>query len=94
MNFPAMISADQATLSFSVVRNDTLGFKSIKVLDLTSSPPSLTAKYQPLAQQIEKYLSKNWELFPSMSNGQAVDYNQFAIYLRYNPQQSELIAGQ
>lgn len=94
MNFPVMINSDQATLSFSVVRNDTLGYKNIKVVDLTVSPSSVAAaKYEGLATQIEKYLNKNWELFPSMRNNQSVDYNQFALYLRYNPQAGEMIAG-
>lgn len=93
MNFPSMINADKAFISFFVVRNDSLGYKNIKVLDFTISPSSLTSKYESLPQQIEKYLNKNWELFPSMNNDQPVDYNQFAIYLAYNPQQSDLIAG-
>lgn len=93
-NFPVMLNSDNATLSFIVVRNDTLGYKKIKVLNLDVSPANLAAKYQQLPLQIEKYLNKNWELFPSMHAGQSIDYNNFAISLTYKPApQGELIAG-
>ena len=92
--FPVMIKSDDATLSFVVVRNDTLGFKSIKVSNLDVSPSTLTSKYQPLVGQVEKYLNKNWELFPSMHAGESVDYSNFAINLTYKADGSgEMIAG-
>jgi hypothetical protein len=94
LNFPLMINSDGATINFVVVRNDTLGFKSIKVLNFDVSPSNLTAKYQPLVVQIEKYLNKNWELFPSMYDGKSINYSQFAMNLTYKPESSgEMIAG-
>ena len=94
LNFPTTINSDGATINFVIVRNDTLGFKNIKVLNFDVSPNSLASKYQPLVSQIEKYLNKNWELFPSMHDGQSVEYNQFAINLTYKPDGSgEMIAG-
>lgn len=93
LNFPVMINSDAATISFDIVRNDTFGFKSIKVLNFEVSPSDLTPKYMVLKEQIEKYLNKNWELFPSILDGQAVEYNRFALNLSYKPTAGELIAG-
>ena len=67
---------------------------SIKVLNFDIAPSSLAAKYQPAALQIEKYLNKNWELFPSRHQEQTVDYDNFAINLTYKPDGSgDMIAG-
>ena len=94
MNFPVMINSDGATINFVITRNDTLGYKKIKVLNFDIAPSSLAAKYQPAALQIEKYLNKNWELFPSRHQEQTVDYDNFAINLTYKPDGSgDMIAG-
>lgn len=88
MNFPQMIKQDGIELGFDVVRNDTLGFKNISVINLSISPSeksNLLPKYQPLLEQVQKYLSKYWELFPSVKDGQPISYDRFVLNLRYKP---------
>lgn len=89
MNFPQMIQQDGTTIRFDIFRNDTLGYKNIRVLNLEVSKPENKTKYENLPSQIQNYLSKNWELFPFKRNGEDVTYNNFVLNLTYAPQNQE-----
>lgn len=79
INFPQMVAQDQTVLTFDITKNG----KNITNISVSTSNPDLTAKYKPLETQVKNYLEKNWELFPTQSNGDSVDYDNFNFKLMY-----------
>lgn len=86
--FERMAKEDGLTLSFDITRNDHLGNRTITVDNIVVLQPDkayLQPKYQPLKDQIESYLQKNWEVYPAVnSSGEKIEYQDFTITLIYN----------
>ena len=81
MPFTKMAQEDGVSISFYVMRDG----KNIKVYDLRLDPQNgnLLSKYQPLANQVQDYLNKNWELYPTRRNGDDITYKNFTIRVTY-----------
>lgn len=79
--FAKMATEDQITISFYVMRNG----RNIMAYDLQLDPANseLLPKYQPLLDQVQKYLTKNWELYPTKRDGEDISYNNFIIHFVY-----------
>lgn len=88
--FEKMAKADGLTLSFDVTRDDHLGTRTITVDNISILQPEkayLQPKYQPLKEQLEAYLKRNWEIYPTTEpGGERIDYQNFTVNLVYNPQ--------
>ena len=91
-----MIKEDQATLNINVTRNDS-AFNSRKItVDSISVLPadktSLLPQYQPLKGQIEAYLTRFWEIYPSTEpGGEDINYKNFTANLVFAPDPSNPI---
>lgn len=99
MPFEKMAKEDGLTLTFDVTRNDGWGTKAFSVDNIVVSPTNkghLAPKYSPLKQQIEQYLDKYWEVYPSSIDGKKLDYKNFVVNLSYNaapPDNSSRVAA-
>lgn len=80
MPFMQMIQQDGVTLTLQITKSG----KDIPSVTVNVSNPALASKYQALSQQVKNYLEKNWELFPSRSNGDSVDYGTFVFQVSYD----------
>jgi len=43
----------------------------------------LQPKYALLKEQIENYLTKNWEVFPGSGQGERMEYNNFTAHFKF-----------
>ena len=79
MPFLKMLNQDQADLSINVTRDGN----TISVSAPTVTPTEMAPKYTNLPSQIQSYLDRNLELFPTKRNGDNVDYSNLTITLSY-----------
>jgi len=81
MPFARMAQEDGVSVSFYVMRDG----KNTKVYDLRLEPQNgtLLSKYQPLMSQVQDYLNKNWELYPTKKDGEDITYKGFTIRVVY-----------
>lgn len=82
MPFVKMLAADGASLAINVSRNG----EEISVSPASVTPGSFAPKYAALPGQIQNYLSKRLEIFPSVRNGAPVQYRNLTVTLQFNPQ--------
>src|SRR5271169_6341799 len=83
MPFVKMSQQDGASISFDVIRNDGWSAPTIIATNLVVEPSNLLSKYQPLTQQVQTYLEKYPELYPTQRSGLDVDYNNYTTHLDY-----------
>jgi hypothetical protein len=88
MPFVQMAKKDGVTVSFDVTRTDHFsGSPTFNVENVQLEPVSIGANllptYQPVAKQIEDYLGKNPELYPSVRSGVDINYKNFTIHLTF-----------
>lgn len=81
--FKKMLAEDKASLSFIVNRSDHLASTVITVDNLNVSPRELQAKYAPVAGQVQSYLDRFPEVFPTKLNGETITYNNFSATLNF-----------
>ncbi len=79
MPFIAMLQQDQATLSMTLMRDKD----EVSITNLSVSKPELAGKYGALSDQCTRYLNKNLELFPTVANGEAINYDRFTCQLTF-----------
>jgi hypothetical protein len=79
MPFLQMLKKSNSTLSISITRNG----EGIAASSATVNPGYEAPKYASLPMQIQSYLEKNLELFPTQRNGESVSYNNFTVNLTY-----------
>jgi len=79
MNFPAKVASDGIKLTLDILKDG----KNVTVQKVSVSNPMLQPQYQLLADQIKKYLERNWELFPYKYQGDSVSYDDFTFQLSY-----------
>jgi di/tripeptidase len=79
--FTQMAAQDQTVINFYILRDG----RNIKVYDLQLDPANsvLLSKYQPLLNQVQEYLTKNWELYPTKRDGEDISYDAFLIHFVY-----------
>lgn len=83
--FEKMAISDELNLIININRDDGLGHKfTVDVKIDTPEKMHLLPKYQPLKNQIENYLTRNWEIYPGSINGEKVDYRNFTSRLSIN----------
>ncbi len=79
MPFVQMLKADEAAMNINVSRSGDTVTVSPPALD----KPELAAKYAPLSNQIKTYLEKYLEIYPTVLNGERVEYSNFTVTLQY-----------
>lgn len=87
--FLSMLKADSASFSINVVRDGN----SITVSPPALDKPELAAKYAPLSGQIQSYLEKNLEIFPSKLNDQNVEYHNLTTTLTFADGSAQPVAN-
>lgn len=95
--FVKMVQADGIVLTFDVTRNDSLGSRTITVDNIQVQPADkayLQPKYQPLKDQVEAYLKRNWEVYPSSGGGERIEYSNFTAQLTFGQAQPAQIISQ
>lgn len=88
--FIKMLQADQAAMNISITRNGDTIEVSPPFLDKGAVAP----KYHALSSQIQNWLTKNLEVFPTKRNGESVNYNNLTVTLQYPNSTTEPIASQ
>lgn len=86
MPFINMSKQDGANISFDVTRNNGWSAPTITVGNLVVEPRNLLPKYQPLTQQVQAFLDRYPELYPTQRSGLDVDYSNYTTRLRFNNQ--------
>jgi hypothetical protein len=81
MPFMKMLQQDRAALNINVTRDGDNIAVSVPSLDNVELEP----KYALLSKQIKTYLEKYTDVFPTVINGERVNYNNLTITLSYAP---------
>jgi hypothetical protein len=90
MPFVKMLKDDQANMNINVTRNGD----TVTVTAPSLSRPELASKYNPLSEQIRRYLTKYMDVFPTVLNGNRISYDNLTITLSYiGEPEGEPIAG-
>lgn len=79
MPFVQMLQSNNSTLSISVTRNGG----DITVSPATVNPGSEAPKYSALPMQIQSYLERNLELFPTQINSEPISYSNVTVNLNF-----------
>jgi hypothetical protein len=83
MPFDSMAKQDDITLTIDLIKDDERTTVSAIWIQPADKSNTLMPKYEPLKEQVSKYLTKNSELFPQMIDGDKVQYNNLALRLVY-----------
>lgn len=89
MPFLTMLQKDGASLSLNVMRNGD----DITVSSATVNPGEFAPKYSALPLQVQRYLEKNLRVFPSLRNGESINYHNLTLTLIFNAQPQVPIAN-
>lgn len=89
MPFMSMLSQDGASLTLSVTRNGN----EVLVSPPNVNPGSAAPRYSALPQQIEAYLKRYLDVFPTVRNGEPVQYSDLAMTLTFAPPADPRVAG-
>jgi hypothetical protein len=81
MDFTKMLEVDGATLGLTIIKSNSFLHNTLQVLPATVNPPITQDKYAGLSTQVEGYLKKYPDLFPSYAGGESVSYDNFRIDL-------------
>lgn len=96
--FVTMAQKDKIVLTFDISRNDFWASKTIKVDNVDVQPLDKAAevltKYQALAPQVEAYLNKYWQVFPSQYNGDTINYSNFKTTVKFDYTAASPVANQ
>jgi hypothetical protein len=79
MPFVKMLTDSQATLAINVTRSG----KRIMVSPASVNPPTQASAYQALPSQIQAYLERYLEVFPTVRNSNPVEYDNLTLTLEY-----------
>lgn len=80
--FVSMLAKDHATLSINITRTKD----DVAVSAATVNPGEFAPKYAALPQQIEAYLKRNLGVFPTVKDGESIDYNNTTVSLQFGSQ--------
>jgi hypothetical protein len=79
MPFLKMLDQDQADMNIAVFRNGN----NVTVSEVVVTPPQSAPRYAALPSQIQRYLERNIELFPSKYAGDDINYSNLSLTLSY-----------
>jgi hypothetical protein len=89
MPFLQMLDQDQVDMNINVTRNGD----KVTVSKPSFSTASVAPRYEDLPAQIQNYLEKNLELFPTQRNGDLIEYNNLTVMLNYPSNIQEGVAS-
>jgi hypothetical protein len=81
INFTKLLEADHASLGLTIVKNNTFQHNSLVVFPAVANPDTFTSHYAGLSSQVESYLTRYPQLFPTHIGGEPVSYDNFKIDL-------------
>jgi hypothetical protein len=90
MPFIRMLQQDQAAMNINVTRSGN----SVTVSPPSLDKPEVASKYANLPGQIQAWLERNLEIFPTKRNGESVDYSNLTVTLEYPSMASQPVASQ